>query len=143
MLVGSAIGFSLAVQSCGHDDAVEAEAWDEPEPVDVVDPRTGLEWSRESGQAMSWRQAQDHCDLLNPYGSWRLPSRADLESLRSDDGDHLRPQFQRHDSRASHLMSGEFVDGTVGEPWVINTWNGHVFNGGGYSAHVRCVRGPR
>jgi len=47
------------------------------------DPKTGLEWQRESPGVMTWNEAQAYADGLSLAGKhdWRLPALAELESL--------------------------------------------------------------
>jgi len=42
-----------------------------------------------------------------------------------------------------YLFSGTVVAGYEDAPYVMNLRNGHIFNGKGYEAFVRCVRDMR
>jgi hypothetical protein len=110
--------------------------------VDFVDPQSGLSWTAHVEQQMEWDDARLGCAALGQ--GWRLPTRAELEAMRAvppgqADLSPLRePLLSRN--RAPFLWSGDQVTGRPGHAYVMNTSNGHVFNGHGRRAHARCVR---
>jgi len=48
-----------------------------------LDPKTGLEWQRQSPGAMTWYEANAYAQALalDDKPDWRLPSLKELESL--------------------------------------------------------------
>jgi hypothetical protein len=42
-----------------------------------------------------------------------------------------------------YIFSGSNVEGYEDAPWIMRLVNGHIFNGKGYKAYVRCVRDQR
>ena len=117
-------------------------------PPTWKDPKTGLEWQRESPGEMTWYEAQDYAKSLSLDGKddWRLPTLAELESLL--DRTKARPEgrppmredvpfrdelsywssttFERHTENAWILM----FDGA----YLLSYYKSNLYR-------VRCVRG--
>ena len=111
------------------------------------DPKTGLEWQRESPGEMSWLEAQDYSKALALGGKtdWRLPTVAELETLLDRSVLHyeLRPivrtEVPFRDS-LSYWSSTTFQDGTK-NAWIVMFDGGYVLSYNKSNAyHVRCVR---
>jgi len=112
------------------------------------DPKTGLEWQRESPGKMTWQEALDYANslALNGKSDWRLPTASELETLL-DRGVlyyELRP-----------IVREEVPFRDTLSYWSCTTYREHTNNAwivmfdGAYvlsyyksnSYHVRCVRG--
>lgn len=99
---------------------------------------------------MSWDEARDYAKQLRYAGfrDWRLPTKADLESLVIEDllneeDEYEEPPlidpFKTPDEGC--LFSGQLVFGDrPDQPWIMNLRNGHIFNGHKYRGFVRAVR---
>ncbi|MCX5877982.1 MAG: DUF1566 domain-containing protein [Deltaproteobacteria bacterium] len=112
------------------------------------DPRTGLEWQRESAGEMSWYEAREYAKSLSLNGrnDWRVPTASELETLldRSILYGHLRP-IMREDipfrDTLSYWTSTTFAPNTY-SAWIVMFDGGYVLSY--YKTnlyHVRCVRG--
>jgi len=112
------------------------------------DPRTGLEWQRESPGEMSWYEAREYAKSLSLNGrnDWRVPTASELETLldRSILYGHLRP-IMREDipfrDTLSYWTSTTFAPNTY-SAWIVMFDGGYVLSY--YKTnlyHVRCVRG--
>jgi hypothetical protein len=111
----------------------------EPAGIDFIDGQTGLSWGPESASDLERDAARSACAAIG----WRLPARSELEAMRqSPDPSRDAPLREPLASRntANFLWTGDEVPGRPGHPWVMNTVNGHTFNGHGRRAHARCVR---
>jgi hypothetical protein len=111
----------------------------------VTDHDTGVVWADlASSSALAVRAATLYC--VDQGTGWRLPTRAELDSMFTGDEDtgrHLKPALGHGLPRLGKLWSGEDVSTTRrGEKWVVNLRNGHIYNGAGGHAHARCVHGP-
>jgi formylglycine-generating enzyme required for sulfatase activity len=119
----------------------------EPMPT-WLDPKTGLEWQRESAGEMSWNEALEYAQSLSLNGkeNWRLPTAPELETLldRSTLHDTLRPVVRKEvpfRDTLSYWSSTTFNKHT-NSAWIV------MFNGAYVLSyyktnryHVRCVRG--
>lgn len=113
----------------------------------IDDGITGLEWSGTlSAKEMSFDEARRYVSNLETGGKrgWRLPTKPELESILDhsamvDDPKAspfpLREPF--NSQRFGYLHSGTLI-GTGN--FIMNTRNGHIFNGKGYDCYVRAVR---
>ncbi len=117
-------------------------------PQTWKDPKTGLEWQRESRGEMSWYEAQEYAKSLSLNGKddWRLPTAAELETLldRKTLFDKIRPDMREdvpfRDS-LSYWSSTTFEDHTQ-SAWIVMFDGAYVLSY--YKTnlyHVRCVRG--
>ena len=105
----------------------------------VQDPDTGRVWSPWSPTELTGDQAETWCEQMPPAGHWRLPYRAELEALF--DEDTLRSVMRPLEPGVQIMHGGEVVPGRDPDHrWVVNVFNGHVFNGGDRAGHARCVR---
>ncbi len=113
-----------------------------------IDPKTGLEWQRESPGRMNWNEANEYSDALALAGKrdWRLPSLAELESLldrtksRPDGRPPLRHEVPFRDT-LSYWSSTTFEEDTR-TAWIVMFDGAYVLSY--YKSnlyHVRCVRG--
>jgi hypothetical protein len=85
-------------------------------------------------------EAESYCAALGP--GWRLPVRAELESLGVDDRGTPRKGAPKLPADG-YLWSGEDVnEARKGQRWIMNLGNGHIFNGGGKEGYAKCVKGP-
>lgn len=119
----------------------------------VTDHRTGLVWTAgTSRDSLTWQQAQSYCRNLSLGGldDWRLPTRAELESIivpgltdPNPDASPVPLQGPFSQSGVGFLYSGTAVPGYRDSPWVMNIRNGHIFNGQGVVGMARCVRDTR
>jgi formylglycine-generating enzyme required for sulfatase activity len=117
-------------------------------PLTWKDPKTGLEWQRQSPGKMAWHEAQEYAASLSLDGKddWRLPTLVELESLldRSRSRPDGRP-FVREDvpfrDKLSYWSRTTFEDHTK-NAWIVMFDGAYVLS---YyksnSYHVRCVRG--
>lgn len=127
------------------------------EPHTVTDTRTGLMWSLVPSQKMNWKAAKPYCDnlSLDGYTDWRLPTKEELETLiyprLTKDGEYIRisdddplgqivPGHDLYKEFPGPIFSGSLVDGKEDSPWVMNPYNGHIYNGAGERGYVRAVR---
>lgn len=114
------------------------------EPTGVLDRETGLVWATDMGAPTAvWDEAKVFCAEYDD-GTWRLPTKAELESLRLDansvSAPYFRPQWQHLTDISGRAYSSEQVSPErVGQPWVMNFRNGHIFNGSGDEARPWCV----
>ncbi len=112
------------------------------------DPKTGLEWQRQSPGEMSWHEALEYAASLSLDGKtdWRLPALTELESLldrtkaRSDGRAPMREDvpFQNN---MSYWSSTTFEQDTR-NAWIVMFDGAYVlsyYKSNRY--HVRCVRG--
>jgi hypothetical protein len=113
-------------------------------PTTWTDPKTCLEWQRESPGEMSWQKALDYAGFLSLGGrrDWRLPTLRELETLldRSRYRPEMREEVPFRDT-LSYWSSTTFGDHTS-HAWIV------MFDGAyllsyhkGNSYRVRCVRG--
>ncbi len=117
--------------------------------ITIRDTRSGLEWSSAlSPTELTFEEAVDYVKQLAPGGGgrWRLPTKDELASLlnplaRADDSGSspypLREPFSSQ--RSGYLHSGTLVGDHEGN-YIMNVYNGHIFNGLGYRCYVRPVR---
>lgn len=119
---------------------VSAPSWAQPEGF--VDEATGLRWgSASSTGPMSWYYAKSYCREEQGTG-WRLPTVGELETLVKNGA--LRAPFGEGLPDDAHFFSGERVltiQADTDRPYIMRVATGHVFDGDGYEAHVRCVYG--
>ena len=117
-------------------------------PPTWKDPKTELEWQRESAGEMTWHEAQEYagCLSLDGKNDWRLPTLAELESLLDR---------TRHRPEGRPLMREEVPFRDELSYWSSTTFEEHTKNAwivmfdGAYLLsyyksnlyHVRCVRG--
>jgi hypothetical protein len=112
------------------------------------DPKTGLEWQRESAGKMSWQAARDYAKSLNLDGKsdWRLPTVSELETLldRSVLYYELRPivrkevPFRDSLSYWSSTTFGELTNNA----WIVMFDGAYVLSYYKINRyHIRCVRG--
>jgi hypothetical protein len=111
-----------------------------------VDPKTGLEWQRNSPGEMTWNEgnAYAHALLLSGKRGWRLPSLAELESLldRSRYRPVMREEVPFRDDR-SYWSSTTFEEDTR-TAWIVMFDGAYVlsyYKSNRY--YVRCVRDSR
>jgi Protein of unknown function (DUF1566)/TIR domain len=116
----------------------------------VVDSKTGLIWSGSVPLVqMTIEEAKEYVSNLDlaDYKDWRLPTKGELESLidstllstdPSASPVPLRPPF--NSPRFGYLHSSTPVIDNAGH-FIMHIRNGHIFNGYGYRAFVRAVRG--
>jgi hypothetical protein len=90
----------------------------------------GPRWQADhSSDELSATEAEAYCASRGK--GWRLPVRSELEKVGGELPD------------SGYLWSGEDVSAErVGQRWIMNLANRHVFNGSGYVGHAKCVRGP-
>ena len=70
-----------------------------------------------------------------------LESMVDRDVLRQEsDADHGAVPKPLRTPSVRYMYSGTIVPGYEEAPYVMNAWNGHIFNGTGYRAQVRAVR---
>jgi len=121
---------------------------DRLEPQTWKDPKTGLEWQRESPGEMSWYEAQEYAKSLSLNGKddWRLPTAAELETLldRKTLFDKIRPDLREEvpfrDS-LSYWSSTTFEDHTQ-NAWIVMFDGAYVLSYYKTNRYnVRCVRG--
>ena len=121
---------------------------DRLEPQTWKDPKTGLEWQRESPGEMSWYEAQEYAKSLSLNGKddWRLPTAAELETLldRKTLFDKIRPDMREdvpfRDS-LSYWSSTTFEDHTQ-SAWIVMFDGAYVLSYYKTNLYqVRCVRG--
>lgn len=108
------------------------------------DPKTGLEWQRESPGVMTWNEAQAYAGGLSLAGKhdWRLPALAELESLL--DRTRYRPVMREEvpfRDEGSYWSSTTFAVHT-NSAWMVMFDGAYLLS---YSKNnlysVRCVRG--
>jgi hypothetical protein len=144
------IGFSLLiiltiVSGCRHKS-------NKSEPV-FIDNNLNIMWTgKTSPEPVSWSEAATFARNLeyHGYSDWRLPTKGELESIVNKelvDNDPNSAVFPLYgpftDTSANYIFSGTVVEGYTDAPYILNTRNGHIFNGKGYKAHVRAVRDIR
>ena len=111
------------------------------------DPKTALEWQRESPGEMTWQKAQEYAESLPLDGKndWRLPTLAELESLldrtraRADGRPPIREEVPFRDN-LSYWSSTTFERHTK-TAWIVMFDGAYVLSY--YKSnlyHVRCVR---
>lgn len=116
----------------------------------IRDPSSGLEWTASlSPTELTVDEARRYVADLHVAGNsdWRLPTRADLETLidptlidEAPDADPF-PFRDPFGQRFGYLQSGTPVSTSPGAGhFVMNARNGHIFNGLGYRCWVRAVR---
>ena len=109
-----------------------------------VDPKTGLEWQRNSPGKMTWDKAMEYAKTLSIGGTmdWRLPNVKEFETLL--DRTRYRPEM-RSDipfrDTLSYWTRTTFEEGT-NSAWIM------IFDGAYILSyykrnmyHVHCVRG--
>ena len=109
-----------------------------------LDPKTGLEWQRESPGKMTWNEAQSYAQSLCWDGKtdWRLPAVSELESLM--DRTRYRPVMREEipfRDTLSYWSSTTFGH-NKNNAWVVMFDGAYVLSY--YQTneyHVRCVRG--
>ncbi len=117
-------------------------------PPTWIDPKTGLEWQRESPGEMTWHEAQEYAKslLLDGKGGWRLPSLAELESLldrtkaRPEGRPPMREEVPFRDE-LSYWSSTTFERDTK-NAWILMFDGAYLLSY--YKSnlyYVRCVRG--
>ncbi len=120
----------------------------EKNPITWRDPKTGLEWQRESPGEMTWYEALRYAESLSLEAKrdWRLPSLAELESLldrakaRADGRPPMREEVPFRDG-LSYWSSTTFERFTE-NAWIVMFDGAYVlsyYKRNVYS--VRCVRG--
>ena len=112
------------------------------------DPKTGLEWQRQSPGKMSWQAALDYAKSLALDGKndWRLPTVSELETLldRSVLYYELRPIVREEvpfRDMLSYWSSTTFRERTH-NAWIVMFDGAYVLSY--YKSncyHIRCVRG--
>jgi hypothetical protein len=112
--------------------------------------RTGRMWQVETSEReVSWDEAREYCRHLHVAGfnDWRLPTHkdllsiVDLQNFRTARAARRSPLFSPLDQPGTgYMFSGTAVPGYPGAPFVMNMFNGHIFNGKDYIAFARCVR---
>jgi len=117
-------------------------------PLTWIDPKTDLEWQRESPGKMTWQEAQAYAASLSldSKDDWRLPTLAELESLldrtkgRSDGRPVMRQEVPFRDN-LSYWSSTTFERHTK-NAWIVMFDGAYVLS---YyksnSYYLRCVRG--
>jgi len=109
------------------------------------DDATGLLWSvKDNGSDTNWVQASNYCTnlALGGYKDWRLPTRAELETL------YNKRQSKEFKAKNPIELKGEsmWAESTdTGNAWLFNFFNGGtslVPTGGGCGSSGRalCVR---
>lgn len=112
------------------------------------DPKTGLEWQRETPGKMSWKEALDYAKslVLDGKSDWRLPTVTELESLLDRSVLHykLRP-IAREDvpfrDKLNYWSATTFAEHT-NNAWIVMFEGAYVlsyYKRNHY--YVRCVRG--
>jgi hypothetical protein len=118
----------------------------------IIDDELRIMWLRSvSPSMMPWSSAAGFCKYHRFVNKddWRLPTEKELGSMVNpglvDSGQSERSPLYGPFAQPSigYLFSGTTVNGAPDSPWVMNLRNGHIFNGKGYSAYVRCVRDSR
>lgn len=111
----------------------------------VLDTVTGLTWQRSLPSfTFSWTDAQAYCAALAVAGGgWRLPTRAELASLRDvrqNPGPSIDPDaFPGTPSEQFWSTTAHAGDG--GTAWYVSFANGYSYSGDtGTGRRVRCVR---
>ncbi len=109
-----------------------------------VDPKTGLEWQRNSPGKMTWDKAMEYAKMLSIGGTrdWRLPSVEEFETLL--DRTRYRPEM-RSDipfrDTLSYWTRTTFEEGT-NSAWIIMFDGAYILSYYKRNMyHVRCVRG--
>lgn len=113
-----------------------------------IDPKTNLEWQRESPGKMNWYQAQEYAKslVLDGKSDWRMPSLAELESLldrtkaRPEGRPPMREEVPFRDE-LSYWSSTTFEQDTQ-NAWIVMFDGAYVLSY--YKSnlyYVRCVRG--
>jgi hypothetical protein len=112
------------------------------------DPKTGLEWQRDSPGDMTWHEAQEYAQslLLDGRNDWRLPTAAELETLfdRKTLYERMRPIMREEvpfKDKLSYWSSTTFAPDTY-SAWIVMFDGAYILS---YyksnSYRVRCVRG--
>lgn len=113
----------------------------------VVDTSTGLMWTDQEKEVLSWKDALDYCDeyKINGNEDWRMPNYNELNSLvdinRSNpsisDNFHFKPSSLFWTSTASTIPNNV---------WLINFSTGSSSDNGFditqdelYKFNIRCV----
>jgi hypothetical protein len=127
----------------------------------IKDSRSGLVWQgavpasyaptcSEKGDSSSsvmsgacnWQHAKDYCTALSlADGGWRLPTKAELESLVDDSRSNpaIDPKFA--DTPSDYFWSSSEYLGSSGSAWLVGFKYGDSNNFGiGGAYRVRCVR---
>lgn len=113
----------------------------------IDDAKTGLQWEEPGrNQGYRWEDAATYCESKG--ANWRLPTKAELESLIDDtrSSPSIDPTFTETPTE-NHWSSTLFMELPVGDDagvamaWAVSFADGtvlptHSFNG----AYVRCVR---
>lgn len=117
-------------------------------PPTWKDPKTGLEWQRQSPGEMTWHEAQKYGESLSLDGKddWRLPTLTELESLldRSKARPEGRPPMREEvpfRDELSYWSSTTFERGTK-NAWIVMFDGAYVLSYYKSNSYfVRCVRG--
>lgn len=130
----------------------------------VFDSRSGLTWQRDlpaiysgcsgkrimTGDTCKASEAANYCNTLAISGmGWRLPTKAELESLVDDHSETTAPAID-HDVFpdtpvdgfwSSSALAGSAASGTAQTAWYVNFKDGASGNATVvFAYHVRCVR---
>ena len=112
------------------------------------DPKTGLEWQRESPGEMTWYGALEYAQSLSLDGKkdWRLPTLAELESLldRSKARPEGRPPVREEVPFRDELSywSSTTFERDTNNAWIVMFDGAYLLSY--YKSNlyqVRCVRG--
>ena len=112
----------------------------------VLDKETGLVWERSPDTTgRTWINACSHCykrEVANRKG-WRLPTIEELARLvDNDNSDPALPTNHPFTVQSSYYWSSTTVVGITSTVWLVNFYNGGVYNKDkGYFHYVWCVRG--
>ena len=112
------------------------------------DPKTGLEWQRQSPGSMTWHEAMEYAEKLTLGGKndWRLPSAAELETLLDRETllERARPTMREEvpfRDEQSYWTSTTFAPDTY-SAWVVMFDGAYILSYYKTNRYrVRCVRG--
>jgi hypothetical protein len=109
-----------------------------------LDPKTGLEWQRESPGKMTWHEGKEYAETLRLNGKkdWRMPSLVELETLldRTKYRPVMREEIPFRDT-LSYWSSTTFTDNS-NNAWIIMFDGAYLLSY--YKSnlyYIRCVRG--